>query len=520
MSSYRFKQFLENIALLLVDKEFDKAALVAARVLNQIQRFEDWTALHQTLQRSCSVNTIQAHSELVRIYARALMGSQQNISFIQEFLTVARNVHQPPITASLDTEIAAIEVILQQPQAALERLEQAIPHLDGLDLGLAYSRLGQTKAKLKHPDFPQAFAKMRQHLRGRDLGIQILQEGNTWYFLDLQNAKRCYQEASDLLSKDTLNHAHAEANLGLVLLLECDPIAHSHLENAEKRTRHKRYTSQHTEFLKALAASHRTRGEWDRAMLLYRRALQHTTRPDHKLEVLTNMARTERLAYRDTAQATLECAFAVAKEANLNPSVAQLEQIALWLKTDHQDFAPAFASLSGLQGADLEFAALLRAEHARKRGEAFVGFLEAINLEHRLAREEAPHWSVLWEHVAKLGLPQPKSMTIRERIVKIYANTVVVNDSQRTLTPKSRQLLEYLLGKDRHVEKTTFDTDFPDLSSSAAKKLFWRFRDDMGWHDSLIATARSRFLDPSATWQDLRRPDSTSLRVSNHHKFR
>jgi hypothetical protein len=508
MVSKAFRDRLENLDMLLSAKDSLPAARVAWLMLQKIQRFEDWVALHDVLQCHLKAQDLQNHPDFVRIYTRAMMGSDQIADEIRKFIATVLPLHKLDITATLEVELALLDLRQQQPQAALERLEQAIPHLSGRDLGLAYSRLGQAKAKLGHKDFPQAFAQMRLHLSGRDLGVQVLQEGNTWYFLDLQNAKRCYQEASKLLGKDTLNHAHAEANLGLVLLLECDPTAHSHLENAEKRTRHKRYASQHTEFLKALAASHRTRGEWDRAMLLYRRALHGTTRPDHKLEVLTNMARTERLAYRDTAQASLNRAFALAQEANLNPSTTQLEQIALWLKTDHQDFAAAFESLHNLQGVDLEFAALLRAEHARKRGEAFVGFLEPINLQHRLAREEAPHWRVLWEQVTKLGLPCPAPITQRQRTVKVYSNRVEVNGSPRALTPKSRQLLEYLLARNKRVKKITFHTDFDKFSSSSIKKMFRLFREELGWQDSLIFTPQSRFLDPSADWQDLRLNDS------------
>ena len=108
------------------------------------------------------------------------------------------------------------------------------------------------------------------------------------------------------------------------------------------------------------------------------------------------------------------------------------------------------------------------------------------------------------------GFEIPEPLIARKTTVVITADSVVVNGQIRHLTTQSRALLEYILEHGGLVKAAQLQQEFFTQSTSVAaiKQIFRRFRQQLGWQDSLIVIDNLRYLDRRAIWQDLRGIDS------------
>ena len=507
------KDLLVSVEHLLKAEQVEAAATLVQRCLTNIRGYNNWVELRDALQLHLKQKAVQHHPVFVKSYARALMGCD-DVELAEKFITQEIPFQNQATVCVLEVELAEIELDHQQHQAALQRLTRIIPDLTGRDLGIAYSRLGKAQYRLQQENWFAAFQTMRQHLQGRDLGVQIVVEGSIWYYTNLDQAKNCYLEAIPLLESDPLTLAYTKSNLGLAYLLECDPQAHALLEAAAKQTRHVRFGAHRIVFLKNLAASHRVRGDWQNAVQKYKKALQLKPSAALALEILGNLGRTYRLARQPyQAEKTLLEALALANHKNLNANAANLELTALYLKKQQLDQAEqTLNAVQQLNSSDQQFFALLSAELARLQDQPYTPWLAQIPLQKRLAREEFDYWREFWADVQRLGHSIPQALPFMNRVVEIHPNSVWVSGEKRHLTPRSRRVLEFLLNRGKKTTRQCLQTEFfGNMTASSIKQTFLQFRRDLGWQESLILIGQKRHLDRRATWQDLRDTDADKM---------
>jgi tetratricopeptide (TPR) repeat protein len=485
--------------------------------LKRVKHFDDYQKIKAFLE-NIPLEERLLSPELSMSGARVLNGCADDKACL-EFIGLALPKHIGFTAAFLNSELAsALHYSTHDYQQAILCLNLAIPDLTGSDLGLAFARRGLARHQAQSLDWNSDFQAMRLHLKGRMLGVQLLKEGNCYYFEhQFGNAINSYEKASIHLKLDSLNRAYAESNIGLTYLLQCDQRAHTFLESAVRRTRHKNFSKQHPDFLKALAASHRVRREYKEAIRLYTRANERSPYPIVKLEVQTNLGRTWRLSGNSKkATQVLEQAVLYAQEHTLNPSPAYLELAALALQ-DAQT-AKALSLLeqtTALQGADVQFFHLLHAELARLENNQTQALecLQKLLMQHRLAREEAPHWQALWDFAKdySLDVPQPIMRTEKYEVI-IKTDQILVNQKVRNLRPSSRKFLLLLLRHGQVNQDFIFEHFFKHIENgatdSAIKQVIQSLRQNLGWKASVISHKGKCWLDPTAIWLNLSQSDS------------
>ncbi len=517
MAKLKLKHIFANLALLMQTGNTEVARQLIARACYLVHRFEDWKSLQEIMLQSIAQESLQHEPAFVKTYVRALIGSGQ-FENAEDFIVTSAIYHSGQTKAFLEVELAICLHKTARTESGIQLLIPAMQHLTGQDLGIAWSRLGIMRFALNQPDWLEAFLEMHKWLADRMLGIQLLLLGNCYYLQEAYDqAISTYQEASQLLINDPLNHAYAESNIGLTYLLQCDPKAHTFLENAERRTRHTNFSKQHPDFIKSLAASYRLRGEWQEAVSLYNRAFERSPYPVVKLEVLTNLGRTLRLSGNQTqAKEILKAALGFAAKNNLNPSPARLELAALDLMQWRSAKAgKQLEQTRQLQGADVHFLNLLSAELARQLGNkaTCLELLLKIPMQHRLTREESRYWTELWSlaQYCSLEIPAPLSW-MGTRIIILRKTDLLLDDVPREVSSGTLDFLRFLFGKGGSVQLEEIYIEFfaprlkskdetPGVTDSALKQLTARARKALGWKDSVRSQSKKRSLDPNSIWK-------------------
>jgi tetratricopeptide (TPR) repeat protein len=184
---------------------------------------------------------------------------------------------------------------------ALE-LAEAAP-LDLEHRGLLLRVRAECLAALNRSGWADGFAQAKALLKGRALGICLMEEGSQRLLkADFVGAQRSYSEGYALLRSDPYFGAWLKYNLGILCLQQVSAEAEIHFLEMQRLTRSADAAGFRARAWCGLGAARRVLGEWSRAESAYRSGLACAAEPDDQFEAQRGLGYTLRLAGR-TAEA-------------------------------------------------------------------------------------------------------------------------------------------------------------------------------------------------------------------------
>ncbi|MEY4532036.1 MAG: hypothetical protein RLZZ156_2759, partial [Deinococcota bacterium] len=450
-----------TISQLLLQQKPEQAIEIALRASNSVRKSQHWAELCTMLELHFSDEQRLHHVLLAPLYARTLVGDYE-LDRLEKFLEKALHIHTLKTRAKLIVEESFLLYVQTKFLIAQEKLEDVLPLLHGVDLGLALARLGMIRFKL-NGEWKAPFLEMRNHLNGRMLGIQLANEAACYTNIgQTEKAIAILYEALPHLKVDTFHYANLHTSLGLALLRTCHPDAITHFQTAESMTRGANYRKLHAHVIKCMAEYYQMRGEWSRAILLYQRCIKTASKPISqdfaaRDEALLNLGRTLRLQGKptealDILQDNLEAYPHGFSGVLIERAAAYLQ---LGLLSNARD---CLSQADNPKAEDADLKHILNAELHRLNGNqaAMLEELKTVPMTERLAREEAGIWIALFTTAKELGaaVPQALFQTVRHEIHlgNLGSQKVLHNGLEIKLAPKAHELLAFLSWHDGSSE--------------------------------------------------------------------
>ena len=502
--------------LLLEQQQFSQIVSLIKITHLEINNQDDAILLLEVLRQLPGKYLLET-IDISLLYSQALSQAQQ-IDELLEFTAVTLKcfsiVHTAPI--AVVRSLGLIDVNRQFEARVL--LEEAIPHLHGEMLGLAWTRLGLAQFQTNEP-WLDAFQQARSLLSGINLGRALLNEGACFAESERHSdARNSWLEALPCFQSHPRLLAWTHYNLGLSALRALEPEAEYHFLEGVRLTKNPKAASMRASILNGLGASRRVLGEWHRAEFAYRHALQMATDLSDREESHLGLARTLRLSGRPAeALETLELALHIYDTET--PIVNVAKSMAFLALNDPIRAKIALEKAGRLVSvSDQWLGKIAGAEIARREGRLTdaVDLLEGLPVHTLHPREEVRQFPKLFEHLALAEKPVPLPLEYVSRtVVRVMAQGVLrvfINDRKLELAPTSRpaELLVFLLEQNGMASlESLIDALFPDANSSAdhnrARKAIWTFSDQLrnalGWQNAVQSLRGAYMLDQDVTWQ-------------------
>jgi tetratricopeptide (TPR) repeat protein len=488
----------------------EQAARILHRAAYAARSVNAFRELRSSMEQLVPQVALKGHAKIALAYARSLAGSGDT-SALLEFLNRVMPDFSGQERASLELYFASALQRTGNPKQALQRLAGILFDLEGIERGLAFAYLGSTLHALHHPKWFIPFQKMRLHLQGRDLGVQLVNEGHHWFLKrNPSRSNACFREAIPLLEHDHVNQAMARFNLGMNLLRECDLGASAELETVERSTRGVKYAQFRPRFLAGLAMSYSTQRDWPGAQRLYNRVLEISNDEELRGEATLNLGRIHRLSGHP-AQAINPLEQTLLGHP-IHHDSARVERAAIHLIDSDLEAAQSLLdrALHPL-GGDADLKKIVQAEIERRHGklEKVRALLEAIEPQERVAREEAQCWPELWAQARVLGvrvpepLPEQPQATIEVRALGKFCLTI--NAVTVECPPRVGEFLVFLLEQGGKATNESVMLEFfaerkGDVTQGALNDLTRRLRETLGLHSSVQSIKGERRLSTEVVW--------------------
>jgi tetratricopeptide (TPR) repeat protein len=488
----------------------DQAARILYRAAHSAQSLEAFIELRTIIEKTVSKNVCKSNAKIAVAYTRSLAGSGDTANLL-EFLQESTPQFQGTDLASLELYLASALHRTGDSVQALRTLTRIWRYLNGFERGLAFAYLGSILRALHHPKWFVPFEKMRMYLQGRNLGVQIVNEGHCWFLeRDRVRSSACFREAIQLLEHDHVNKAMSRFNLGMNLLRECDLGASAELETVERSTRGVKYAQFRPRFLAGLAMSYSTQRDWPAAQRLYNRVLEISNDDELRGEANLNLGRIYRLSGHP-AQAINPLGQTLLGHP-IHHDSARVERASIHLIDGGLEAAQSLLdrALHPL-GGDADLKKIVQAEIERRHGnlERMRNLLEAIEVQERVAREEVQCWPELWAQARVLGvrvpepLPEQPQLTVEVQALGKFCLTI--NAVTVECPPRVGEFLVFLLeqgGKttNENVMLEFFAERQGDVTQGALNDLTRRLRETLGSHSSLQSIKGERRLSTAVVW--------------------
>jgi tetratricopeptide (TPR) repeat protein len=400
---------------------------------------------------------------------------------------------------------------------ALEAAMSSLERLPFVEAGLAWRVRGEALATLGEAGWQEAFDEARSRLSGRSRGTCLIEYGNQLErHGDVRQARAVWSEALALLDGDMYYQAWLHHALGISCLRIASPEAEHHFLEMERLSRHRRAAGFRARAWCGLGAIRRALGEFERAESSYRAALAVATEAEDELQAHRGLGHTLRLSGRPTlALAALEQAVRCLPNGQGAWVHADLAATHLVLKNP-KAARRALERCGTLFGEDAERAAIVRAELARRDGDAntAVTELKRVRFDRLWAREERGCFPELFDLAASMGLGMPEVLPYPSKtMVEVRALGILqvrVNGREVPIKPTGRpgELLVLLL--ERNGEETVerlLEALYPGLHPWQRRRkgqALWgvvrKLRFALGWEGSVRALGGAYRLDEQVEW--------------------
>ncbi len=499
--------------LLLEQGDFDQAIQVLGRMLFTIRMESEWKRALELIERIPKANRIES-VEAAFTYGRVLNMNDRESDVLNLSAEVIE-LHGFARAAPVELERGGALISMRRHLEARRVLEDAIPHLSGELLGVAFSRLGLTLFNLDEP-WSQAYQHAKELLSGVELGKALLNEG---YCLvesgQSTEARNVWLEALPLFRSDPKMLAWLRYNLGISALRDLDPEAERHFLEADRLTRKPQAAELRAATLNGLGGSRRAIGEWARAEHTYRAGLEAASASHDRKESYLGLVRTLRLARRHIeALETLEFAL---QDDTLEMGALRVSHAMVFLALGQPERARDSLGRVGalVSESDKWLERIARAELARQDGQLdeAVSLLDGLPVASLHAREEAGAFPLLFGLLENAGLPVPEQLTYATRtVVRVMAHgalRVTVNDRAVPIAPTGRvgELLVFLLerGGVATIDVIGAALYAENLERKNVRRAVWKLvnglRDVLGWAQGVLALRGAYQLDPGAIWE-------------------
>jgi hypothetical protein len=340
-----------------------------------------------------------------------------------------------------------------------------------------------------------------------DYGMCLDARGHT------EHARDCWLEALPLLAKDAHHLAWARFNLGVSSLRDGLHDAEQHFIEAQRHARRNGADGLTSCALAGLGSVRRIRGEWDRAISAYQRAIRAAQEPDDAHYARRHLALTYRLANRasEALEVLYQALHAQPTEPEHSALQAQLGAIRLVLG-DLNAATKALEHAGTPEGDEAMRCQIYRAELARRHAQPnqAIEHLEGIPLDSPTAQEELAAWTDLTAFAQLAGLPvtarghAPARNHVRVETLGTVQATV--NLQHVPLEGRTAELIVFLL---EHAGvaplETVADALWPKSDRTRGvwnvKRTAQRLRDTLGW-PACISIAKGRVqLEARTIWE-------------------
>ncbi|GGR11487.1 hypothetical protein GCM10008957_25420 [Deinococcus ruber] len=359
-------------------------------------------------------------------------------------------------------------------------------------------------------------------MTGRALGLCWTEEGTLleWQGYD-KEARNAWRQALPLLETDRYYSAWLRHALGSSCLRFALPEAEDHFLELEQAVKHPDVAQFRPWAECGLGAARRARGEWDRALTSFRRAIRMATEQGDQRQAWRGLGYTQRLMGKpDLAlEALLTATRCTAQDAERGTSWVYADIAACHAQLGNNAAArDALSRLGGgpLSREDSERVTIVRAELARQEGRenAAKALLVQVRPETLWAREEVRCFPALFGLSGLEAVPVPLGYTVGTK-VEVYALgplLVKVNGRAVPLSSAGRpgELLVFLLESGgRAATEVILEALYPEgderqkrRNAQALSALVRGLRNALGWQGSVQTDGGGAYLlDPAAEWQ-------------------
>lgn len=495
---------------LIQNEQYSQALEILERGVEGVEQFSDWDLLLKPFETLPKHFLAQPRWALV--YSAVLVGLRHEtdiLMFSDQFLPF----HSLPEKAPILSDRAWALINQDRYPEAQEILEQALPHLDGWRLGVAWRRLAQCRFEIGG-DWKAALDEAHHHLNGRLLGLSRIVEGDFWMRLgNYERAQEGFYQALPHLEMDTFHLAWVHHALGLAYMREPSHEAEQHFIKALHLSHQKTAATFKSRAYQGLGSFRRILGEWERAEAAYHEAIRNAQEADDLRVAYWTLGRCYRLQGKYSN--ALEAAH---KSLQLYPSEqnpAQVERAAVLLAQGKLEAAlSTLRATEGLRGSLAPVVPILAAEIARRlgQGEESLKRLSEVQINLAFVREEVRCWPQLFE-LAKLAgqsVPEPleyPSQT-KVRVEALGALQVFINGRDIGIKPTSRvgELLVLLVENGRqasseHLIEYLWPQSDPKQKRQALWQLVQELRHILGWPGSIEALGKLYRLDRHSIWE-------------------
>jgi tetratricopeptide (TPR) repeat protein len=490
----------------------DDLERVAHLLESQVQNINDWQTLLEAF-RTIPNEHLFARPLLAVVFARAHAGARaipELIDFCDHALERLTGAQAAPIWVRYAWALQRTG----RDAESLVALERAMPFLEPAELGFAWKLIGFARHRLNLPDWEEAFMQARAHLRERTLGLALLDHGMC---LDAdgqtERARDCWLEALPMLARDAHHLAWARFNLGVSSLRDGLHDAERHFIESERQARRSQSHGMTSRALAGLGSVRRFRGEWDRAISAYQRAIRAAKEPEDAHYARRHLALTYRLANR--ASEALEVLYQALHAQPTEPEHSALHAQLGATRLVMGDLAAARQALEHAgtpEGNEAMRCQIYRAELARRSGQPKPALeqLEGIVFESPTAQEEFAFWSDLAAFATLAGLP----VTTRDqaparnhvRVEALGALQATVNGQPVPLEGRTAELVVFLLEHTGVLPlEMVADAIWPECDRKRGewnvKSTARRVRESLGW-SSCISVSKGRVqLEARTIWE-------------------
>jgi len=510
----RFADLRPTLEALHLEGKHDEMAHWLERAMRDVQGPQDWAAGLLEMRR-LETGLLERHPALAVCYARTLMNNRLEREVL-EFSEAVLPQLPPRQAAELWVDYALALANTGRESEAHRGLEQALPFLSPELSGVAQRRLGRFAFKLglpwqDHLEVSKALLTHPPRMWGLTLDVQawcLCESG------DLERAQNLWLEALPCFPKDRYFQSWIHYNLGITTLRRGDlSEASDYLREAVRLSEHPEARAMHSTALLGLGLLRRSRGEWQRALQIYRDLLEGGSEVWVEQTALVAYIKCLRLAglRREALEEATRSTLRFPEHAPLK--VAKAAVHLAWKQAQH-----AQRELEGIPHPKTLVPSarwlfhLVWAELCRQAGDqkGIQIWLEGVPLDTVQVREEIPFFPELF---AALERPPPPLEHFPLSVEVCAEGMLEVRVSGETLplsaTGRVAELLLYLL---EHGGQATLEqlltALFPEQKGEgqggvrsnrrkAVADLIGKLRSSLGWADSVRYTHGRYCLDPS-----------------------
>jgi len=271
----RFADLCPTLEALKIQEKYDEMAHWLEGAMRDVQGPPDWAAGLLEMRR-LEPALLERHPGLAVCYARTLMNNRLEREVLEFSEAVLPQL--PPLEhAELWVDYALALANTGLAREAYTGLEQALPFLSPELSGVAQRRLGRCAFALGlpwqgHLEASRALLTHPPRMWGLTLDVQAWCECESG---DLERAQNLWLEALPCFPRDRYFQSWIHYNLGITTLRRGDlQEASAHLREAVRLSQHPEARAMRPTALLGLGLLRRSRGEWLRALQIYRDLLE------------------------------------------------------------------------------------------------------------------------------------------------------------------------------------------------------------------------------------------------------